>query len=495
MVYKPSKGAYIPPFWDIYGEERCLYKQVSGNKRHVIMKTKLILFFLFLINISFAQKNITNLNSSLDFGDGIVLNTFLNIKQNRDNIIITSPKNADYRIFGHLKGTIARILGKSPKKGILLTINNKLVNDTLNGEMNIPMFGKLKFKGIYKNGILTGNMIQNDTLIIGTIKGIKGNRKPINYSYLYPKILEVTKKHIFSSKVLKTKEWEKSKKKIKKLLDNVQDDIELFIGFNILARNAPFSHYGIFIQEKEIESDTLKKKNQAEKDENEIVKHAVDFKEINTQTAYLKIKTFEAYAKKDLQNILPQIVNKNYKNLIIDIRDNGGGGIIAASEFAKYLVDDDILVGYFITNKLAYSGFQSDLFNTLPEIDMKSDKKFMENLTKGKGAKLIFKHQTNKIYTGNLYVLVNGNTASTCEPIVYLLKKTNKATIVGKNTMGAMLSANYFNVDNKYNLYLPIADFYTFDGIRLEGVGVTPNVETKSENALDKTLEIINNKK
>ena len=41
---------------------------------------------------------------------------------------------------------------------------------------------------------------------------------------------------------------------------------------------------------------------------------------------------------------------------------------------------------------------------------------------------------------------------------------------------------------------LPIADFYTYDGVRLEGVGVKPNIETTSENALDKTLELIKNK-
>ena len=54
-----------------------------------------------------------------------------------------------------------------------------------------------------------------------------------------------------------------------------------------------------------------------------------------------------------------------------------------------------------------------------------------------------------------------------------------------------MLSATIFEISGKYKLFLPIADFYTYDGIRLEGIGVKPNIETTSENALNKTLELI----
>jgi C-terminal processing protease CtpA/Prc len=42
---------------------------------------------------------------------------------------------------------------------------------------------------------------------------------------------------------------------------------------------------------------------------------------------------------------------------------------------------------------------------------------------------------------------------------------------------------------------LPIADFYTYDGIRLDKVGVNPDITVKSEDALNKALEIINNSK
>jgi len=453
------------------------------------MKNKLIIFFLLIITISYGQQNQTNFKSSFDFGGGIILTTFLNVQQKENKVIITSPKNADTRIFGRTKGIIARIFGKSPKKGILVTINCTVVNDSLVGDMKIPMFGKLKFKGIYKDKILNGEMLKNDTLVIGTIKGIKCTKETIDYNSLYPKIIEITENNIYSKSILQTKEWEKNQKRIKKLLSNIQDDIELFIGFNMLGYKVPFSHYGIFIQKDDVDVNSeIDEANETETDEPS--EPTVMYKEIDINTAYLQIKNFSS-SKKELSVTLPRIVKKKYQNLIIDLRDNGGGGLEAAFELAKYIEDEQTVVGYFVTNKLQYSGFQSELFKNLPIVKMQSTKEFVSSLKKGKGSKLIFKKSNNPVFSGNLYILTNGNTASTCEPIVYQLKKTNRATIIGENTMGAMLSAAYFNIYDKYKLYLPIADFYTYDGVRLEGVGVAPNIEIKSENALNKALEII----
>jgi C-terminal processing protease CtpA/Prc len=260
----------------------------------------------------------------------------------------------------------------------------------------------------------------------------------------------------------------------------------------MLSQKVPFSHYSIFIQKDEsVDTSELDEPNETETDEpNE---PTVIFKEKDNNTAYLKIKNFST-SQKELADVLPKIVKNNYQNLIIDLRDNGGGGLEAAFELAKYITEKEIVVGYFVTNKLQYSGFQLELFQNLPVIKMQSTKEFVSSLKKGKGSKLVFKKNNNPVFLGNLYILTNSNTASTCEPIVYQLKETKRATVIGENTMGAMLSAAYFNIYDKYNLYLPIADFYTYDGNRLEGVGVAPNIETKSENALDKALEIIKNK-
>lgn len=445
------------------------------------IKNILIILFLLISTISFSQKSETNLKSEINI-DVFSLTTFLKVKQTGDQFLITSPKNADVRLVGWFKARLGRLFGKSPKKGILTTINCVQKGDSLIGNMNISMLGIMKFKGTYKNEILKGNIIKNDTITIGTIKGVKSEENNIDYNYLYSKIIEITNENIYSKSIIQTKEWNKFQKELKKTFENVQDDVELFFGFQMLSPKPPFSHYNLLL---------LKKETNFENDSE--IQKTVIYKKENENTSYLKIKNFGS-SQNELANIFPKIIKDNPKNLIIDLRDNGGGGIEAGFEFGKHIMSSTTEIGYFTTNKLQNTGFDIDLFKKLPIAEPQTTDEFIENLKQGKGAKLIFKNANTPVYLGNLYILTNSNTASTCEPIVYVLKESERATIVGEKTAGAMLSATLFDIYEKYKLILPIADFYTYDGVRLEGVGVKPNIETKSEDALDKVLEIIKNK-
>lgn len=451
------------------------------------MKTRFTLYFLISLSITFAQQNQNIWKSDLDLGNGTIISTFLEVKKTDNQFTITTPKKADLRMLGGFKARLARLIGKSPRKGIIITINGKQKNDSLFGDTKIPMFGKLKFKGVLTEQSLSGEFLQDNTLI-GTLYGIESKENRIDYAYLYPKILEITHDNIYSRSVLQTKEWRKFKKELKDLCYTVKDDIELFFGFNMLSSKLPFSHYNLFISTSDLHANTSEGEDETK--ELKEKEPSVFFEEKMNKTAYLKIKNFSS-SQKELAVTLPIIIEKNYQNLIVDLRNNGGGGIDAAFEFAKYITDKDVEVGYFVTNKLKYSTFQPELFKTLPELQPKSTMEFGNELRTGKGAKLIFRKPDNPFFKGNLYVLTNGKTGSTCEPLVYALKNSMGAIIIGETTAGAMLAASPFAISGKYILMPPIADFYTYDGVRLEGIGVSPNIETTSGEALDKALELI----
>lgn len=445
------------------------------------MKINLIIVLLLMSSTSFAQKNQSHYKSEIDFGNGTVFSTFLDVTIAKDEFKITSPKNADVRMLGWTKARLARIIGKSPKKGIIISIKGKQISDSLIGETKIPMFGELRFKGVIKNEILVGEFYSNDTISVGSLNGVNTTEKRNEYNYLYPLLLQIVQDNIYSKDALKTKEWNKFQKQIEKLCNSGYDDIELFLGFNIQNQKLPFTHLSLFISQDEVNFDQVTNS-----------KNSVVFEEKNDSTAYVLIKDFSS-SKDELAIILPRIVeNENYKNLIIDLRDNGGGGLDPAFEFAKYIVNKDMEVGYFVTNKLQNSGYEPDLFKTLPELQPKSNKEFTNDLKTTSGVKLIFKKPENPVFKGNLYLLTNGNTASTCEPIVYALKNNGSAIVIGEKTYGGMLAGSPFDISGKYRIMLPIADFYTYDGIRLDKVGVIPDIEVKSEEALEKALEIIN---
>jgi C-terminal processing protease CtpA/Prc len=96
-----------------------------------------------------------------------------------------------------------------------------------------------------------------------------------------------------------------------------------------------------------------------------------------------------------------------------------------------------------------------------------------------------------KPFPGKIYVLTNGNTGSTCEPLVYGLKHSKRATIVGEKTYGGMLNGEQFNITKNFRLWVPTADYYTSDGKKIDRIGVAPDVVCKSDEALEKTLVLI----
>ncbi len=432
----------------------------------------LTIIFLSLSIFSLSQEKY---KTDIKIHEGFSFTTFLDLNIVQNQFTLTSSKDADKRAIGGFKSTAGRMLGKIPKKGILVTLNGIQKKDSLIGNAKVPVLGNLKFIGILRGNKISGNLLKNDNTIIANLNGIQTEETKIHYEHLYPKILKITQDNIYSKDVLQTKEWNEFKTKLERLSKDAVDDIEFFIGFDLLSQNLTFSHYNLIIQEDEIERSKDTK-----------IENTVIFEEKTPETAYVKIKNFSS-SQKEIAEIFPKIsANKNYKNLIVDLRGNSGGGLEAAFEFGKHILNQETEVGYFVTNKFNKKDF-SEL--SITKATRTSD--FVEELKNGKGAKMIIPKSDNDIFLGKLYVLTDSKTASTCEPIVYVLKNTRRATIIGSNTAGAMLSAAPFEISGKYKLILPLADFYTYDNIRLDQIGVAPNIETEPVNALIKALELI----
>lgn len=79
-------------------------------------------------------------------------------------------------------------------------------------------------------------------------------------------------------------------------------------------------------------------------------------------------------------------------------------------------------------------------------------------------------------YGKPMVALINGGSRSAKEFFTYQLKKTKRATIVGTTTAGAFLGAGKVDIGSDGMLELAIVGLRV-DGRRLEGVGVSPDVE------------------
>jgi len=70
--------------------------------------------------------------------------------------------------------------------------------------------------------------------------------------------------------------------------------------------------------------------------------------------------------------------------------------------------------------------------------------------------------------------LLNSDTG---EVLAAFAKENNLATIVGTTTAGRLLSGSVFKVGHGYILGLPVAAYLTWQGVLLEGKGVSPDIE------------------
>ncbi|GHU82046.1 hypothetical protein FACS189415_1740 [Bacteroidia bacterium] len=203
----------------------------------------------------------------------------------------------------------------------------------------------------------------------------------------------------------------------------------------------------------------------------------------------MKITAFIGTAA-EMDSVFQIVIQKGYQNLIVDLRNNGGGNIESGLTFAERLVDSTFYGGVFLTQKWFNAHKQLPNTSDYPKFMQLSESNYNLLLngihtTEGICLKVI-PHQP--VYSGKLYILCNGNTASTCEPIVYALKHLKRATLVGEKTAGAMLSGEMFEVEKGFSMMIPTADYYTFDGNRLDKAGVKPNIEVKTD-ALEYVLK------
>jgi carboxyl-terminal processing protease len=152
---------------------------------------------------------------------------------------------------------------------------------------------------------------------------------------------------------------------------------------------------------------------------------------------YVHVWSYAGYAyQRALEHLIADGVLKDADALIWDLRDGWGGAI------PEYL----------------------DLFNTrtptMQTIDRNGDREF-ENIK----------------WRKPVAMLINGGTRSGKEILAYGFKKYRLGEVIGTRTEGAVLAATAFLIGNGL-LLLAVRDVL-IDGIRLEGVGVTPTIEVQ----------------
>ena len=153
---------------------------------------------------------------------------------------------------------------------------------------------------------------------------------------------------------------------------------------------------------------------------------------LNDETGYIRIKNFGETTYPELLIALAKLSQSDFKNLIIDLRDNTGGYLQSAVQMANEFLPKNKLVVYTQGRKSQRQDYISDGHGSYQKIP--------------------------------LVVLINEGSASASEIFAGAMQDNDRATIIGRRSFGKGLVQQQMAFTDGSMIRLTIARYYTPSG-------------------------------
>lgn len=208
-------------------------------------------------------------------------------------------------------------------------------------------------------------------------------------------------------------------------------------------------------------------------------KRPEELTEIDKDTAKLSVYTFDlSYDGDNVEKLMKQAAK--YKNLILDLRDNGGGAVPNLQHLLGLFVSDKKSIGTFVSRRLATDYVEKTGGS---EKDVQKIAEWSRTADRWKDSDNVqikpFANSSVPLYKGHVAVLVNHFSGSASEMCAAALHDLIGAEVVGTKSAGAVLVSVIVPATNGFTLQYPINDYVTVKGLRIEGNGVTPTAEVE----------------
>ncbi len=177
--------------------------------------------------------------------------------------------------------------------------------------------------------------------------------------------------------------------------------------------------------------------------------------EAEAAASYVLLETFSSSAASELKAIIEDEKEKRTSYLILDLRNNGGGYVDTGIQVINQLVPEGPGVT-FVNNAGRVLNFESDLREAPFE----------------------------------LVVLVNSGTASASEFVAAAIQESGQGILVGETTFGKGVAQNIVTMEDGSMIKLTTEEFLTGNGLKINGVGVTPDVVVDLPDYIDTTRRL-----
>ncbi len=141
---------------------------------------------------------------------------------------------------------------------------------------------------------------------------------------------------------------------------------------------------------------------------------------------------------------LDELLSKNIKSLIIDLRDNPGGSLQQVVYIADRLLPRGLIVYTEDRNKNVEQRNSDEVELDLP-----------------------------------MAVLINGNSASASEILAGALKDHEKAILIGTKTFGKGIVQELRSLNDGSGLKVTTSKYFTPSGVCIQGIGIKPDIEVE----------------
>lgn len=199
-----------------------------------------------------------------------------------------------------------------------------------------------------------------------------------------------------------------------------------------------------------------------------------------SKTVVLTLANFDE-GKRLIKKCFKHITKCQAENLILDLRNNGGGNGNIGAYLTSFIVDST--TNYYLDKKMGQFRYREYIYRG-QGIIISNQYILKDSTTKSYYFKVHPKKKYN--FNGNLYVIINGGTFSTGAYVSSVLKHKTQSTFIGEETGGSeygigggiigKLILPYSKVVIKFPMYK-----WRFNSTdKLNGTGVIPDVTLTS---------------
>ena len=162
---------------------------------------------------------------------------------------------------------------------------------------------------------------------------------------------------------------------------------------------------------------------------------------------YIQLYSFDDHADDFITKALKEFDTKNIKNIIIDLRNNPGGSLVALQKICQHFIPEGPIIHIEYKNPLRDTHLDS----------------------------------TNKNPKYNLIVIVNENSASASEAFAGAVQDTGVGIVIGQQSFGKGTMQNVTKFKVGGGIKLTEAVYLTPNKRNINGKGIEPDVKVKDK--------------